>query len=93
MSQCLRLGKSTLDNSFGMFRQMLQYKLFEKGGIFHKIRKFEPTSQVCHVCGTKHSFTKDLSVRKWICPDCNSILDRDTNAAINIRHIGMLAFQ
>lgn len=92
MSQCLRLGKSTMDNSFGQFRQLLQYKMFERGKIFHKIGRFEPTSQTCSECGCKHSITKDLSVRKWICPDCGAELDRDINAAKNIRKSGMLAF-
>jgi putative transposase len=40
MSQCLKLGKSTLDNSFGKFRTLLEYKIFERGKIFHKIDKW-----------------------------------------------------
>ena len=92
MSQCLRLGKSTMDNSFGQFRSLLQYKMFERGKIFHKIGRFEPTSQTCSECGCKHPFTKDLSVRKWACPDCGAELDRDINAAKNIRKSGILNF-
>lgn len=92
LSQCLKLGKSTMDNSFGQFRQLLQYKMFERGKIFYKIGRFEPTSQTCSECGCKHSITKDLSIRKWICPDCGAELDRDINAAKNIRKSGMLAF-
>lgn len=93
ISQCLKLGKSTMDNGFGDFRNMLSYKMVERGKIFYKIGKFEPTSQVCHVCGTKHPITKDLKIRSWICPDCGAELDRDINAAINIRTIGMQSFQ
>ena len=92
LSQCLKLGKSTMDNSFGQFRSLLQYKLFERGKILYKIGRFEPTSQICSECGCKHSFTKDLSVRRWICPDCGAELDRDINAAKNIRKSGILAF-
>lgn len=92
LSQCLRLGKSTMDNSFGQFRQLLQYKMLERGKIFHKIGRFEPTSQTCNECGCKHSITKDLSIRKWVCPDCGAELDRDINAAKNIRKSDMLAF-
>ena len=92
ISRCLRLGKSTMDNSFGQFRQLLQYKMFERGKIFHKIGRFEPTSQTCSECGCKHSITKDLSIRKWICPDCGAELDRDINAAKNIRKSGILNF-
>ena len=93
LAQCLRLGKSTMDNSFGQFRQLLQYKLFERGKIFYKIGRFEPTSQTCSECGCKHSLIKDLSIRKWVCPDCGVELDRDINAAKNIKTAGITAFQ
>ena len=92
MSQCLSLGKSTLDNSFGKFRTILQYKLFERGKVLHKINKWIPTSQTCNVCGCKNTITKNLSIRKWICPECGTQLDRDINAAINIRNCGILDF-
>lgn len=90
MSQSLHLGKSTLDNSFGLFRELLSYKLADRGKIFHKINKFAPSSQVCSNCGCKHPFTKDLSVREWICPDCGANHDRDINAAKNIREMGIV---
>ena len=92
MSQCLTLGKSTMDNSFGKFRELLQYKMIERGTIFHKINKWVPTSQTCNVCGCKSTITKNLSIRKWICPACKTQLDRDINAAINIRNCGILDF-
>lgn len=44
MSQCLRLGKSTLDNSFGKFKNLLNYKLVERYKVFHKISKWQPTA-------------------------------------------------
>ena len=90
LGQCLKLGKATHDNGFGIFRIYLSYKAFEKGKVFYKINKWDPTSQTCHVCGSKHSITKDLSVRVWICPDCGAELDRDVNAAINIRNSGLI---
>lgn len=93
LSQCLKLGKSTMDNGFGEFRTFLEYKMLEKGKIFHKINKWTATSQICHECGCKSSITKDLSVREWVCPECGAHLDRDHNAAINIRTTGILVFQ
>lgn len=93
MSQCLRLGKSTMDNGFGQFRTFLEYKMFERNKIFHKISKWVATSQTCHECGCKNSTTKDLSIREWVCPECGAHLDRDHNAAINIKITGMLPFQ
>lgn len=82
-----------MDNGFGEFRTFLEYKMLEKGKIFHKINKWTATSQICHECGCKSSITKDLSVREWVCPECGAHLDRDHNAAINIRTTGILVFQ
>ena len=90
MSQCLRLGKSTMDNSFGQFRTLLEYKMFEKGKIFQKIGRFTPTTIICSDCGSYHKdIVNSLDVREWICPDCNTKHDRDVNAAKNIRNAGI----
>lgn len=90
ISQCLKLGKSTNDNSFGKFRGLLEYKLEDRGKKIIKIGKFEPTSIICSICGTYHKdVVNSLSVREWICPDCGTIHDRDVNAARNILKVGL----
>lgn len=90
IEQCLKLGKSTADNSFGKFRELLKYKLEYKGKKLIKIGKFEPTSIVCSVCGTYHKdIVNSLSVREWVCPDCATHHDRDVNAAKNILKVGL----
>lgn len=94
ISQCLKLGKSTFDNSFGKFRELLAYKMFERGKVFHKIDKWQPTTVICSNCGSYHkSIINSLSIRSWTCPDCGAIHDRDVNAAKNIRKSGILSFQ
>lgn len=90
IAQALRLGKSTNDNGFGMFRQMLEYKLSIRGKKLIKINRWTPTSTVCSNCGAYHKdVVNSLKIRKWTCPDCGASLDRDTNAATNIRKIGL----
>ena len=90
IAQCLKLGKSTLDNSFSKFRELLKYKLEGRGKKIIKIDKFEPTSIVCSVCGAYHKdMVNSLSIREWTCPDCGTHHDRDTNAARNILKIGL----
>ena len=88
LSQTLSLGKSTSDNGFGMFRFFLQYKLEELGKHFIKIDKFFPSSKTCSSCGYKK---KKLSLgdRIFKCNNCNTIIDRDYNAALNIRNEGI----
>ena len=87
MSKSLHFGKSIHDNGFGMFRDMLTYKLHDRGKEIVKIGKFYPSSQICHVCGYRnHDLT--LDIREWTCPECNTNHDRDVNAAINILNEG-----
>lgn len=84
-------GKATMDNGFGMFRSMLKYKQEQKGHYFIKIDKFYPSSQLCSKCGTKHPEMKDLKNRTFIC-ECGNVIDRDYNAAINIKNEGLRLF-
>lgn len=84
LSQSLRLGKSTLDNGYGLFRVLLAYKLEQQGKQLIVVDKWFPSSQLCSDCGHQASVTKDLSVRDWVCPNCGVWHDRDVNAAVNI---------
>lgn len=89
IAQTLRLGKSTMDNGFGMLCAMLDRKLVEQGkpGLV-KVGKWYPSSQLCSDCGHRYAGAKDLSVREWACPECGAWHDRDVNAAKNIRDEG-----
>lgn len=80
-------GKATMDNGYGMFVRMLDYKLRERGKSLVRIDKWYPSSQLCHTCG--HRQKMPLIKRTYICPECGMVLDRDINAAINIRAEGM----
>ena len=81
-------GKATLDNGYGMFLNMLEYKLKDRGKYFVKVDKWYPSSQICHCCGARHPEMKDLSIRIMRC-SCGLLMNRDQNAAINIRSEGL----
>jgi putative transposase len=81
-------GKATLDNGYGLFLNMLEYKLSDRGKYFVKVDKWFPSSQICHNCGTLHPEMKDLSNRVMDC-DCGCHIDRDKNAAQNILQEGL----
>ncbi len=81
-------GKATLDNGYGMFLSMLEYKLSDRNKYLIKVDKWFPSSQVCHCCGTLHPEMKDLAIRKMKC-DCGLTMSRDRNAAINILNEGL----
>lgn len=84
-----KLALSISDASWGEFRRQLKYKTVWYGKVLVTIDRFYPSSQLCSVCGTQWSGTKDLSVRDWICPVCGVSHNRDINAAKNILNEGL----
>lgn len=81
-------GKATMDNGFGSFVSMLEYKLSDRNKYLIKVDKWYPSSQICHACGTLHPEMKDLKIRTMRC-DCGLVIGRDQNAAINILNEGL----
>ncbi len=81
-------GKATMDNGYGMFLNMLEYKLKNRGKYFIKVDKWYPSSQTCYVCGAIHPEMKDTS-KKTIHCECGYSNDRDVNAALNIKREGL----
>ena len=81
-------GKATLDNGYGMFLSMLEYKLSDRSKYLVKVDKWFPSSQICHRCGTLHPEMKNLVLRTMKC-DCGLTISRDQNAAINILQEGL----
>ena len=81
-------GKATLDNGYGMFLSMLEYKLSDRSKYLVKVDKWFPSSQICHRCGTLHPEMKNLVIRTMKC-DCGLTISRDQNAAINILREGL----
>lgn len=87
MMQNHKLAKSIQELSLYRFKEMLIYKSDWYGNSIVEIDRFYPSSKLCSVCGYKKD---DLTLkdRKWACPDCGSIHNRDVNAAINILNEG-----
>ena len=86
MSRGLNFGKSVMDNGYGNFLNMLSYKLEERRKVLVKTDRFYPSSKKCSKCG-KVKETLALSERIYHC-SCGNHMDRDVNAAINIREEG-----
>jgi putative transposase len=85
-----RMAKSVHDAGWSAFVGMLEYKARLYGRQFHRIGRYEPTSQRCSACGVRDS-PKPLHVREWQCPACGAQLDRDVNAAVNVAKAAGLA--
>jgi len=67
---------------------MLEYKADWHGKNILQIGRFAPSSKTCSCCGFVN---KELTLndREWTCPKCNSVLDRDVNAAMNIKSFAL----
>jgi putative transposase len=78
-----RMAKSTQDAGWGQFLQILSIKA-ERAGLLTIAVNPNGTSQDCSTCG--HKVPKKIQDRWHSCPNCGCELDRDHNAAINIKH-------
>lgn len=81
------LSKAIQNQKFYEFRRILTYKCNWLDIPLVAIDTFYPSSKKCSVCG---SIKKDLKLkdRTYVCECCNTIIDRDYNASINIREEG-----
>ncbi len=84
-------GKQVSDLAFGDFMQKLKHQSKKRIRSVLKINRWSPTTKCCSVCGHKNE-TLTLGDRNWTCPECNTHLDRDQNAAINILKEGVASF-
>jgi len=82
-------GRKVNDLRFGEFVKKLEYMATKCGCTVIKVGKWFASSQICSDCGYKNEGTKDLRLRKWTCPNCGEVHDRDVNAAMNIRNEGL----
>lgn len=82
------LAKSISNSGFGMFLLEMEWQCKKRGKIFHKVSRWYPSSKTCNCCGYVNK-TLTLNEREWTCPQCNSILDRDYNASMNILNQGL----
>jgi len=85
------LGKAISDAGWGEFVRQLEYKAAWAGRQLVKVSQWYPSSKLCHGCG--HKVEKlPLSQRHWHCEGCGVAIDRDINAANNIRTAGLAGF-
>lgn len=83
------LARAVSSVSWSSFFGMLEYKAYWYGCKVIRVPTFYPSSQTCNVCGYKNVKVKNLSIRKWECPFCHTVHNRDVNAAINILAKGL----
>lgn len=88
MAKNRKLSRSINDASWGLLVSMLEYKALWYGREIVKVDSFYPSSKICSGCGNKKN-ELSLSEREYICSSCGLVIDRDINAAINLRNSGI----
>lgn len=81
------LAKSVSDAAFGEFRRQLEYKTARSGAALHVVDRWFASSQTCSKCGSVKA-KLSLNERTYRCDSCGLTMDRDLNAAINIKVAG-----
>ena len=81
------LAKSISDASFGEFRRQLEYKATRTGARLHVVNRWYRSSKTRSGCGSVKA-KLSLNERTYRCESCGLVLDRDLNAAINIKVAG-----
>ena len=89
MVQNHKLAKAISEVSWGMFRQLIEYKADWYGREVIIAPSNYASSQLCSDCGNKSSQTKALSCRTYICQECGLEIDRDYNASLNLLKLAM----
>ena len=88
ISKGLKLGKSVMDLGYSQFINQLKYKCDWYGKHLIEADKWFASSKICNKCGYKYNDLA-LSDRKWVCPCCGTTIERDENAAINLKNLGV----
>jgi putative transposase len=83
MQKNSKTAVSISEVAFGEFRRQLEYKVKRRGQTVYIVGRFFPSTKTCNHCGWINQNLK-LSDRLWY-SDCGELVDRDHNAALNIR--------
>jgi len=75
-----KLAQAIQDVSWDKFKQFLGYKAKRESKNILYIGRFDASSKICNSCwDTKPTLL--LNEREWVCENCNTVHDRDINAA------------
>ena len=80
------LSKALSDASLSEFHRQIDYKSQWRGVRVVRADKWYPSSKTCSSCGTVKT-KLSLGDREYTCGDCGVVIDRDLNAAINLRNL------
>lgn len=83
------LSKAIAEQMWGEFYWQMKYKSEWNNSKFITADKWFPSSKTCIACGCVNKNLK-LSDRIFVCPECGNEIDRDYQAALNLKNYGQL---
>ena len=86
MARNRHLARSIMDGGFFEFRRQLDYKARFYGATVVVADRWFPSSKTCSCCGSVKAELA-LSQRTFHCDACGHEIDRDLNAARNLKHL------
>ena len=82
-----KINRAVYDASWYTFKKLLAYKVLRRQGLYKEVSE-TLTNNTCSNCKKVSDKEISLDIREWVCECCNSLLDRDINAAKNILRFG-----
>lgn len=84
-----KMAKSVYDAGWTLLKKQIEYLAITHQSVFLEVNE-SFTTQACSSCKnrTGPKGLKDIGIREWKCPVCNTVHDRDVNSAKNILRIG-----
>jgi putative transposase len=82
------LAKAISDVGWGVAKRQLEYKAAWYGRRLVKVDRWYPSSERRHGCGYIVEALR-LGVRRWTCPHCGDVHERELNAAKNLLAVGL----
>jgi putative transposase len=84
------LSKAIAQQNWGQIREFLKYKSKLNGNILITADRYFPSTQICSSCGFRKegSHKMKLGQHTYVCDNCGDIIDRDYNAALNLKQYG-----
>jgi putative transposase len=86
MLQNRKLARAIADVGMGEFSRQISYKCHWYGTALIEADRWFPSSKQCSACGQRKE-TLTLAERRYRCPFCGLVIDRDLNAAINLKQL------
>ena len=82
-----KINRAVYDASWYSLKQLLSYKVLRRQGVYLEVPE-QKSNEICSHCLKERATKLTLDIREWVCSNCNTLLDRDINAAINILRFG-----